>query len=156
MFCDEPISNADTPSTRNTDEETFFTKVQKHSICFIALEDRTLWHATEHSCETDRAIFVFDDEYFFVESNLIGEDKASLAFCRCSNYNHSLFSKKIIPQSGKIEFIKANDSMGACLYFLIDNTILTVAPFDTYLIISLTGAGPDDIDIQALDRDQLW
>lgn len=58
-----------------------------------------------------------------------------------------------MPRSGHIQFLKAKDSLGACLYFRMEDTLITVAPFTTYLIVSLTGCDPDDISIPDLDRD---
>ena len=45
--------------------------------------------------------------------------------------------------------------MGECLYFLVDNTILTIAPFDTYLAIVSTECDPDEIITSKLDRDYI-
>ena len=148
-------NNADTPIHLDTGEEKFFAKVREQPIQYIALEDRGLWYATEQSCEANRAVIAFADDYFLIDSRVNGEDESSFDFCHCSDYNKSLFSHTITPRSGHIQFLKANDSLGECLYFLMDNTILTIAPFDTFLIVALTESDPDGIIVHELDRDCL-
>lgn len=150
----EDWNSGNTPIQLDTSEERFFKKVHESPIRYIALEDRGLWYATEQSCETNRVVFAFDDEFYFVESCPAGEE-SFFVFRQCSRYNKSMFSHTIVPHSGHIQFLKANDSLGACLYFAMDNTLLSVAPFDTYLIIALTGGYADGTSIQELDRDFL-
>lgn len=136
-------------------EETFIALVHKQPIRYIALEDDGLWYATEQSCEANRAIIAFDNDYFLIKSRVTGKEESSIDYCLCSDYNKNLFSHIISPRSGHIQFLKANDSLGECLYFLMDNTILTIAPFDTFLIVALTESDPDGIFVHELDRDCL-
>lgn len=151
----EKWNNGETPIRLDTSAERFFAKVHEQPIRYIALEDQGLWYATEHSCETNRVIIMFDDECFLVASYTIGEYKSSLDFRQCSRHNKNQFSHTITPRSGHIQFLKAKDSMGECLYFLMDNTILTIAPFDTYLAIASTECDPDEIITSKLDRDYI-
>lgn len=151
----EAWNSGETPTHLDTSEERFFAKVREQPIRYIALEDRRLWHATEQSREACRAVIAFDDTYFLIESRVNGEEKSTFDYCHCSDYNKSLFSHTIVPRRGHIQFLKANDSLGECLYFLTDNTILTVTPFDTFLIVASTESDPDGIIVHALDRDCL-
>ena len=48
-------------------------------MSYTALEGSSLWYATEQSCETNRAVIAFDDEYFFVESHVIVENESSFS-----------------------------------------------------------------------------
>ena len=113
--------------------------IKTDKIKSIVVDKRDFEEIDEKNCIAKTILLEFSDEAVSLQSTWTNEDSAELTInCSVCNYNPEIYSYKIKPKQGDIEFISLSDVYGEEVMVLeIDDTLLSIYANGQNLFIAL-------------------